>query len=202
MDRRAGVRWPAGPMELRRAQEFKKKIAREWFRFLNLRMPKARKTWAEKMANPNGLPKTIVLSGKSAAKWGEGRMVVPAPLEVDALMQKVKRGKVTTITELRAGLAAQHGTELCCPITTGIFAWMSAHAAVEGEAAGKKKVTPWWRTLKTGRELNPKYPGGLPEQARRLREEGHEVVVKGKRWFVAGKSKQGRKPQSKDLKPR
>ena len=149
-------------------------------------MPKPRKTWAEKMANPNGLPKTIEMTGKAVAKWGQGTMVVPAPLEVDALMRKVKHGKVTTIGELREALAKQHGTELCCPITTGIFAWMSAHAAVEGEAAGKKSITPWWRTLKTGNELNPKYPGGLEAQAERLRSEGHRIEVKGKRWFVTG----------------
>jgi hypothetical protein len=148
-------------------------------------MPKPRKTWAEKMANPNGLPKTIVMTGKAVAKWGRGTMVVPAPLEVDALMKKVRKGAVMTIGELREGLAKQHGTDLCCPITTGIFAWMAAHAAVEGEATGKARGTPWWRTLKTGRELNPKYPGGLEEQARRLRAEGHGVEVRGKRWFLA-----------------
>jgi hypothetical protein len=38
--------------------------------------------------------------------------------------------------------------------------------------------------LKQGGELNAKYPGGLTVQRARLEAEGHEVVVRGKRWFV------------------
>jgi alkylated DNA nucleotide flippase Atl1 len=45
-------------------------------------------------------------------------------------------------------------------------------------------VTPYWRTLKGTGELNPKYPGGLAEQKRRLRAEGHEIVSRGKRAFA------------------
>jgi len=75
---------------------------------------------------------------------------------------------------------------MACPITTGIFAWIAAHAAAEAEAAGKKSVTPYWRTLKTGGEVNPKYPGGIPALKRRLSAEGHTAVQKRKRFFVEG----------------
>lgn len=112
-------------------------------------------------------------------------MAIPAPHEVDALMRRVKRGKLATINDHRMAVAKQHGADLGCPVTTGIFAWIAAHAAAEQEAAGKQRVTPWWRTVKTNGELNPKYPGGCEEQARRLRAEGHEIVQKGKRWLVA-----------------
>lgn len=148
-------------------------------------MPARRKTWTEKLADSKGLPKTARIEGKCSLRWGEGTFVIPAPVEVDELMRGVRRGRVTTIAELRAALAAKHGTTIACPITTGIFAWIAAHAAAEQEAAGKKRVTPWWRTLKTGGELNAKYPGGAEEQARRLRAEGHRVVRKGKRWLLA-----------------
>jgi alkylated DNA nucleotide flippase Atl1 len=43
----------------------------------------------------------------------------------------------------------------------------------------KKRITPYWRTLKTGGELNPKYPGGVQAQSARLRAEGH-VIASGK----------------------
>jgi hypothetical protein len=142
------------------------------------------KTWREKLENDNGLPKVTVIDGKLSEKWGRGTCVVPAPREVDALMRKVKAGKLTTIDNLRSALAAKHGVSIACPITTGIFAWIAAHAASEGELAGDPKVTPWWRTLKTGGELNPKYPGGIEAAAERLRDEGHTVFQKGKRWFV------------------
>jgi len=39
--------------------------------------------------------------------------------------------------------------------------------------------------LKTGGELNPKYPGGIVAAAERLRHEGHSVFQRGKRWFVS-----------------
>ena len=99
-------------------------------------------------------------------------------------MRRVPRGKVTTIAELRAALAARHRTTIACPITTGIFAWIAAHAADEAEREGKKRITPYWRTLKTGGELNAKYPGGPDAMRTRLEAEGHRVVAKGKRLFV------------------
>jgi alkylated DNA nucleotide flippase Atl1 len=111
-------------------------------------------------------------------------MVIPAPREVDALMRRVPRGKVTTINELRAALARKHGVNICCPITTGIFSWIAAHAAAENAADGRKRITPYWRTLKTGGELNPKYPGGIPALKKLLRGEGHKVVQRGQRFFA------------------
>jgi len=46
------------------------------------------------------------------------------------------------------------------------------------------EITPYWRTLKTGGELNPKYPGGLEKQKGLLESEGHKVVLNGKKGFV------------------
>ena len=88
------------------------------------------------------------------------------------------------INDLRAALARKHKADFACPITTGIFSWIAAHAAAEDAAAGRKRFTPWWRTLKTGGELNPKFPGGIAAQKARLEAEGHSVVRKGKRFFV------------------
>ena len=133
-------------------------------------MAAQKKSWREKLATSKDLPKTIV---------------VPAPLEVDALMKTVPRGKLTTINELRAALAKQHGTDVACPLTTGIFAWIAAHAAEEAAAAGEKQTTPWWRTLKSGGVLNPKYPGGLSAQREKLSAEGHTIVKKGREFVVA-----------------
>lgn len=131
---------------------------------------KAKKSWREKLADSKDLPKT---------------MVIPAPSEVDALMKQVPKGRLVTISELRAALAAKHKVQIACPMTTGIFSWIAAHAAAEAEAAGEKAFTPYWRTLKTGGEINPKYPGGAEGVAERLRAEGHEVVKKSRKFFVA-----------------
>src|SRR5215813_13084833 len=146
---------------------------------------KKRKSWREKLADDKGLPKVGEVTGRMSKRWGEGTMVIPAPLEVDALMKQVPKGKLATINELRTALAAKHKATFACPMTTGIFSWIAAHAADEAEASGAKRITPYWRTLKTGGELNPKYPGGLKALARRLRAEGHKIERKGKRVFVS-----------------
>jgi hypothetical protein len=144
-----------------------------------------RKTWREKLLESRDLPKVEKITAKKSARWGQGTYVVPAPVEVDELMRRVPKGKLTTIDQLRSALANKHGATIGCPITTGIFAWIAAHAAAEDESAGKKRFTPYWRTLKTGGEINPKYPGGIAKISRLLAAEGHRVFQKGKRFFVA-----------------
>jgi len=52
---------------------------------------------------------------------------------------------------------------------------MAARAAEEEKAEGNKAVTPYWRTMKGKGELNEKYPGGVVEQAKKLKAEGHEI---------------------------
>jgi 6-O-methylguanine DNA methyltransferase, DNA binding domain len=147
-------------------------------------MAKTKKTWREKLADDQGFPKVCAIEEKQKKRWGEGTLVIPAPIEVDELMRKVPKGKLTTIDEIRRVLAKRHGTTIACPLTTGIFAWIAAHASAEAEDAGAKKVTAYWRTLKSGGELNPKYPGGIPLLRRKLAEEGHAVRQRGKRFFV------------------
>lgn len=146
---------------------------------------KTRKSWREKLADDKGLPKVGPVEGKMSLRWGRGVMVIAAPREVDGLMRKVPRGKVTTINELRAALAKRHKADFACPITTGIFSWIAAHAADEAAAEGRRRITPYWRTLKSGGELNPKYPGGIPALTKILRAEGHKIARRGKRFFVA-----------------
>jgi hypothetical protein len=142
-----------------------------------------RKSWQEKLADSKDLPR--VCDATKSKRGGTGTFVIPAPLEVDALMKKVHRGKLTTIDAIRKILATKHKATTACPITTGIFAWIAAHAADEAEQGGRSRITPYWRTLKTGGELNPKYPGGIKNLRVRLAAEGHRIVKKGKRYFVA-----------------
>jgi hypothetical protein len=148
-------------------------------------MSKQKTTWREKLADDKGFPQVAEIDCTKTKRWGTGTFVIPAPLEVDAAMKKVRRGKLTTIDSIRKALAKKHGTTIACPITTGIFAWIAAHAADEDENDGRTRITPYWRTLKTRGELNPKYPGGIKNLHARLVAEGHRIVKKGTRYFVA-----------------
>lgn len=145
---------------------------------------KPKKSWRDKLHTANGLPKVEPIPANTRANWGSGTLVIPAPIEVDALMRQVAKGHLTTIDAIRTALAQRHRATVACPLTTGLFANFAAHAAAEEEAAGKVRVTPYWRTLKTGGELNPKFPGGLGVLRTRLEAEGHTVEVRGKRMFV------------------
>ena len=40
---------------------------------------------------------------------------------------------------------------------------------------GKKSITPYWRVIKKDGSLNPKFPGGVEAQAKRLEAEGHVI---------------------------
>ena len=145
-------------------------------------MVKARKTWQEKLADSKDLPKVQEVTETMSQKWGTGTFVIPAPREVDEVMKQVPKGKLITINQIRRILAQKHGANFACPITTGIFAWIAANAAGEAAVEGKQNTTPYWRTLKSGGELNEKYPGGIEAQAAHLREEGHVIEPsKGKK---------------------
>lgn len=146
--------------------------------------PRSKKSWNEKLDQDKGLPKIVPMPERMEKTWGKGTLVIPKPREVCALIAKVPKRKLMTVTQLSQRVAIPHKATLGCPITTGIFAWMCAYAADEEEEAGKKKIAPYWRILKAGGELNPRYPGGIENLQMRLEAEGHTVFQKGKRFFV------------------
>ena len=146
---------------------------------------KKKTSWQEKLADSKDLPRVEKIDEKKSKRWGTGTFVIPAPIEVDAIMKKVPKGKLITINEIRQILAKKHNATIACPITTGIFSWIAANAADEMESQGKKRITPYWRTLKTGGIINEKYPGGLANIKKRLEAGGHKVIPKGRsKYFM------------------
>ncbi len=139
------------------------------------------KSWKEKLEGSRDLPKVVKITGRMSRRWGKGTLAIPSPREVDEIMRSVPKGKLITINRIREIVAKKHKANIGCPITCGIFANIAAHAAYEDEKEGKKEITPWWRTLKQDGKLNEKYPGGVNEQAKRLKKEGHKIIpFKGK----------------------
>lgn len=153
---------------------------------------KTKRTWKEKLQDSKGFPSLQPIEGRMLSKWGEGTMLIAAPIEVDEIMKTVKKGKLITIDEIRRQLAEKHEATVTCPLTTGIFAWIAANAADEDEQQGRSRITPYWRTVKAGGELNPKYPGGIDNVRLRLESEGHTVVQRGKKYFVESLMKKAR----------
>ncbi|MFC1738308.1 hypothetical protein ACFL1G_04560 [Planctomycetota bacterium] len=141
---------------------------------------KRKKSWREKLESSKDLPKVVKIDETKSKRWGTGTVVIPTPKEVDQIMKNVPKGKLITINEIRKILAKKYSATIGCPITTGIFSWIAANAAAEARAEGKKRITPYWRTLKSGGELNPKYPGGIKDLKHRLQAEGYKVEPKGR----------------------
>jgi len=102
-------------------------------------------------------------------------MLIPKPLDVDALVRQIQRGKLATVDQIRERLARDFGADLTCPLTTGIFLRIAAEAAEEDLQRGERNITPYWRVIKGDGSLNEKLPGGIEAQAARLREEGHAI---------------------------
>jgi alkylated DNA nucleotide flippase Atl1 len=148
-------------------------------------MPYKKKTAIEKLHEvKNDLPKVVRIQSHQEKRWGRGTMAIATPLIVDEIMRSVPKGNVITVSAIRKRSAKMFKATVGCPITTGIFAWIAACAAEEMREQGKKRITPWWRTLKGEGFLNEKYPGGASNQEKLLKKEGHRIGRKGKRYFV------------------
>lgn len=138
-------------------------------------MPKTRKTWREKLETEQE-PKVV------DDPRGRGRMLIPRPLDVDALMRKIQKGKLVTDSQIRERLAKDFHANLTCPMTTGIFIRIAAETAEEDLSRGVTEITPYWRVIKADGSLNEKFPGGVETQTTHLREEGHAIEpAKGKK---------------------
>jgi len=131
-------------------------------------MAKAPKSAREKLER-QGLPKVV------DNPRGRGRMLIPKPLDVDALVRRVQRGKLATVDQIRERLARDFGADLTCPLTTGIFLRIAAEAAEEDASRGERDITPYWRVIKGDGSLNEKLPGGVEAHAQHLRNEGHAI---------------------------
>jgi len=107
-----------------------------------------RKTWQEKLND--GRQPQIETSDKDFAgiKTGQ-KMLIPTPKLIDAYIRQIPEGKAVDTLTLRNDLALEHGAEVTCPLTTGIFLRIVAEAAHEEHQQGKPidKITPFWRVI-------------------------------------------------------
>lgn len=155
-----------------------------------------RKTWIQKIKDQKTFPKVLRLEKrfpcynavhKMGANEGDPVVLVSAS-EICPLMAKVPKGKLVTIWEICRKIAKNHEVKGCCSLTTGIFIMSIANAVEEAIAQGDRSALtkiPYWRTLKADGFLNEKYPGGIKAHKKRLVEEGHKIIARGKKYQVA-----------------
>lgn len=114
---------------------------------------------------------------KSIEKYGGDRMYFAPPMDYDRVMRRVPYGKLLTVGAIRDYFAKESGADFTEPITAGVFVSIAAWASYQRA----DDETPYWRTLKAGGELNPKYPGGAEAQKLLLEKEGHTIIQKGRK---------------------
>jgi len=155
-------------------------------------MTSRKKTWREKLADKEGLPKVLKLERrfpcfnalhKMGVDVGED-VVMVNPSEIVVCMNKVPRGRLVTIVEICRHIAKKHRVKGCCSLIACIFIMTAAHAAEEAKREETDLGIPYWRTLKTDGHLNEKFPGGAESHKALLEKEGFKVVRAGKRWRV------------------
>ena len=134
-----------------------------------------RKTWREKLEAEQ--ERKVVDNPKSG-----GTLLIPKPLDVDALIRKVQKGRLVTVNQIRERLARDYSADSTCPLCAGIFLRIAAEAAEEDLTKGITEITPYWRAIKADGSLNEKFPGGVAAQAAQLEKEGHTIEPsKGKK---------------------
>ena len=137
------------------------------------------------LADSRDMPKIqIVTDERTIQKYGGNRMYFAPPAAYDEVMKKVPFGRVITVGGIREYFARSNDADFTDPITAGIFVSIAAWASHQRDT----DKTPYWRTLKAGGELNPKYPGGIDSQKQMLEAEGHRIIQKGRkniRYYVA-----------------
>ena len=144
--------------------------------------PAKGRTWKQKLVQEHpSHGKVVAIPVRMQKRLGQGTMIIPKPLDVDAMMRKATKGKLITQSQIRAMIAKAKNVTSACPLTTGIFVRIAAEAAEEDRRNGKKRITPYWRTIKDDGKLNEKFPGGAKAQAAKLRAEGFTLLpAKGK----------------------
>lgn len=136
----------------------------------------SKKDFNKMLTNKKDMPKIVELDEEGAKKWGGKIMVIAPPTDYDEVMKKVPEGKLVTTNEIRKYMAKKYNVDITCPLTAGIFINIVAWASYQR----KENITPYWRTLKANGELNVKYPENFEIQKRKLEEEGHTIISKGK----------------------
>ena len=102
---------------------------------------------------------------------GPGKMLLPSPAAVAALLARVPARQLITTGGLRRKLAEQFGVQGCCPVTT--------QKALQALAHDPHSRVPYWRVVSQNGGLISRFPGGVKGHAARLRQEGFRIDLTG-----------------------
>jgi len=73
---------------------------------------KTKKSWKEKLFDSKDMPKVKVIRAEQEKRLGKGTIIIPSPLDVDAIMKTVPRGRIITINGIRKQPANDHNATI------------------------------------------------------------------------------------------
>ena len=138
-------------------------------------MPSKPKSWKQKMqAKPTHM---VTLEKDFAGVPVGSRLLISCPLEVEEYLRtKVPPGETREVQQMRRELAALHGADAACPVSTAIFLRTVAEAAWDDMEAGRPatEVAPFWRVVDPKSPLAKKLRAGSQwiEQQRAAERDG------------------------------
>jgi alkylated DNA nucleotide flippase Atl1 len=109
---------------------------------------------------------------------GMGKMLLPSPATVAALIKKIPEHKLMTTNLLCQELAEQFKVRGTCPVTT--------QKALQEIARDAAPDCPYWRVVNASGGLIARFPGGVGGQAKLLRKEGFAIDTEQKIPKVKG----------------
>jgi hypothetical protein len=110
-------------------------------------MPRAKKTWADKMqAKP---PHSVMLDKAFAGVPQGAKLLISSPQDIADFLKTVPAGRSLAVQQLRRELAACHGCDAACPVSTAIFLRTLTEYSFEQVQAGvaSKDIAPVWRVI-------------------------------------------------------
>jgi hypothetical protein len=109
------------------------------------------KSWKQKLDGGKAAHVEVLSRPFGGAPEG-AKMLIATPRLVDDYMRAVPTGERRTVARMRSDLAAAHGADISCPISSSIFARIAAEAALEEVEGGAPlgEVTPFWRVIEDG----------------------------------------------------
>jgi alkylated DNA nucleotide flippase Atl1 len=137
--------------------------------------PGSRTSWSAKL-RPEMEPQVV------ADRRRGGRLLLPTALLIGDAIAEVPRGRVVTMSQLRAELARRFDADQTCPLMTGIFATILS--GVVAEQLGRNRAPRWpiWRLVRDDGTLHPKWPLDALYRATQLRAEGVRLTRKSGHW--------------------
>jgi hypothetical protein len=129
---------------------------------LEVTMPGKPKTWKQKLAARPA--HTVILDKGFAGVPAGARLLISCPMDVAMYLRtRIPLGETREIQQLRRELAAEHGADATCPVSTSFFLRIVAEAAWDEIEAGAPatEVAPFWRVIDPKSALANKLSAGL-----------------------------------------